>query len=297
MDVTQKFLSKVSDFNAANAILISGMFQYGQKDQILSIEMALLTRISIPDLVNFAGANYSTSSTRDSLINADRFIVQMTSAELISLIQATSNAKLEVAQKYINKVSDFTAANAVLIAHELQYGQKDTWLALAMAKLGHFTTQEIIAISEAAYGAGSSILQNCRASITDMNNANALVIAAKFNYGTKDAWLTHYLETVRTISTADLTLFVNAAYSTGTQMLINQMSKVSDLTVANLLTLVSLIGNSNKDTILLAGVDQVTDLNATNLILVANQAYYGGNKDQILQRGLARIASSGSQAH
>src|SRR5690606_25688595 len=123
--------------------------------------------------------------------------------------------------------------------------------------------------------------------ISNLNHANILRLAGSLNFTEVDLVLSYYLQQARSLTTAELEAIARASYQKPRDFISAHLPKVSNLTVANALTLRGFFSAGAIDTYLFQALELVSDLNRTNLETFANAAYQA--KERIERRGLERL--------
>ena len=313
--IAQKSLSKVEKLTVADVVQIAKMMNYGDKDTLISVEVSKLDHITTAELASLVAASYSQgdqlainalSKVSDlSAANAaalakivnygdkDTLLAKyldslssVSTGELIGLMQASYRNASALAFSALSKLSDFTPANAMNLAGQLNYGDKDTLLARFLDSAHALSTNDLLALMAAGYRSGSTLAFAAVQKLNDFSAANAVRIAGVLNYGDKDTLLKTYVDGRTAIPTGDLVALVSAAYSGGPALILNDFGKISDISVQNTITLAAHLNYGDKDTLVADFLALPVKISTQELQALASASYRGYG---FVQNGLEKL--------
>ncbi|MBI3554640.1 MAG: hypothetical protein HY074_00070 [Deltaproteobacteria bacterium] len=251
------YLDRLSDFTAPKAALITRYLYQRDKDSVLLLAMERTKTISAEALYEVATAAYEKGA----------YFV-------------TNN---------LAKIAPLNAQGIAQLSRLLTYNNKDTFVLAAIDLMASLTAQDLLKLSTATSGRGSYVLLHYLERVTDLTIENLLGLDRYLSGTDRDTLVQFWFSKNSKLTTEQLTLLSAAGYYQGTNILINQVEKVTDLTVANALTLAGRLSGSDTDRFLLKAVDLVTDLTSQNLLTLANRAY--GHRDDVIVKGINRLAA------
>lgn len=243
-NIRLKYFAKISDWSIDNAILLSGSEVYSPKDTIISYYLGTLKEIKTADIIRLSNAAYDMKSS--------------------------------LRLKNLDKISDFTLNNAIVLAGVEVYSAKDTIMNYYMTKkVETIAAADLIRLSNAAYDMKSSLRLNNFAKILDWSVDTAVLLASVEVYSSKDTVISYFLTNkVQTISTADLLKVTNAAYDLKTTLRSKNWDKISDWSIANLGIMANYEVYSAKDTLVEYYLSKkMPTMTMAELITVSNLAY------------------------
>ena len=212
-----------------------------------------------------------------------------TVAEVYTMAQTVDPTKeRSIIFDNLSKISDLSMAGVVKLNQLLEYGDKDSLIKLTLPKIPKFTTDELITVARSAYNSGDTVAISYFGQLSDFTPANAVKLAGVLDGGNKDQVVSAWFSRNASVTTSQLISLSAASYNQQSSALINQVTKVSDLTVTNAISLSRRLDGGDKDTFLMKAVALATDLSSANLITLANEAY--SRRDAVLQAGINRLA-------
>lgn len=312
-----------SDQTVATLVKLAGNFAYGGRDTVIAGGMELFKKLTAAQVVDLVNATYNTRlatalagmakveriSPENVVTIADTVsyggkdqvvaqglaqIPMLTTSQLMALSGAAYNTRQTLIIENMSKVSDLDVGNASKLATDyLSYGNKDTFMANFLATRSKITTSELMVVSNSVYNTRQSVILDNIDKLGDLNTPNVAKLANDYlSYGNKDTFIAKYLAKVTALSTGELTTLADAAYNSRQQMLFDQLAKVSDLGIAQIVTLAGRLSYGNRDTIILSSIDLIKTATVEDLVTLASNAYQ--QQGQIMLKGekfVSRLSS------
>ena len=250
------YLDRLSDFTSSNAVLITKYLYQRDKDSVLLLAMERTKVITAEALLEVATAAYEKGAY---------FILNN-----------------------LSKISPLNATGITQLARILGYNDKNTFVLAAIELLPTLTAQDVLTLSAATSGRNSYVLLHYLDRVTDLTLENVLALDRYLGGTDRDTLILYWFSKNLKVTTEHLIVLSGSVYYQATNILVDQLEKVTDLTVANALTIAARIGGGDLDRFILKAVELVTDLNSQNLITLANRAY--GHRDDVLVKGINRLA-------
>ncbi|MGK5088786.1 hypothetical protein WDW86_14610 [Bdellovibrionota bacterium FG-2] len=280
-------LARISVLSTDQLLALSDASYYDGQSLILT-STPKLTDFTVSNAIKLA--NGVSGSNKDALIKG--FLTTLpgvSTTEIESLASACYYDGQSLILGNLAKITDLTAKNTVRISRNNVSGSnRDTLVKFFIDKTLLLSTSDLLMIAGATYYEGQSIVLQNISKISDLNAANTVTITQNALSGTyRDTFIKAFIGSVASLSTAEFTSLAEACYYEGQNVLVKSLPKTRDLSVANSLLVTTHLSGSNKDTYLLAAVDLVPDLTATNLLLMASHAYYA--EKQVITKGKRRL--------
>lgn len=270
------------DFVAVSALA------YLDSAQIIHTAINKLENLKVEDIVTLASA--ASKNDKDIVVASGMSrIAKFTTDEIIRLAGATYANSISVLMNFTARISDYNEGNALKLTAAVRGTNKDTEIAQYMATQGSFTTEELLELSDAAYFNATSILLDSADKLSDFTLQNMLRINNRLAGINKDALVAKYISKQKSFTTDDILVLAGVTYFNGTTVLMNNVSNISDLTVANAIAIVQKLNGKNRDSYLLSAVNLITDLSSENLSKLGDQAY--SSRADIIAAGLKRLGN------
>lgn len=239
-----KYFSKISDWSLDNALVLAGTESYSSKDVIVSYYLGTQKEIKTADLIRLSNGAYDQKSA-----------LRMSS---------------------LDKISDMTLENAIVLSNVESYSNKDKIITYFInKKVDKISVSDLIRVSNAAYDQKSALRMSNFAKISDWSIETTILLASVEAYSSKDTIVSYYLTNkVQSITTAELIKVTNVAYDQKAALRKSNWDKVSDWSIATLAQLASLESYSSKDVIVEYYITKKMPVISTaELITVSNLAY------------------------
>jgi hypothetical protein len=286
-DILKNSLSKLSDVSPANIDLIASRLPANDCDNYLLAGLDKMSSIKPQELIQMMNtSSYARSSLADKAISK----LPALSVSDVNSILSVSGASAGRAEALESKISSVSAAEAVSIASNLNNQDKDAFIQNYIGSRKSLSTSEYITLADGSAYASGAILSSSQGKDNDLSVANVVLIANRLSNQDKDLFIQNYVNSRQSFTTAELlSLANNSAYASGA-ILSGSISKDSDLTVANAISIANQLSSQDKDKYLLAALGSLKGLSSANLVSLSNAAAYQSN--QILIEGGKRLGKS-----
>lgn len=261
----------MKDLNIGNIATVAGRLSYGPRDNIILNSMDLIVSASVQDLVTLASSSYDAKG--QIMLKGEKFIASLTSVQLGVMLDSSGNARLEVAQKYMKRLSDLNAKNAAAIASHLSYGAKNTFIYEVIGSAPALTVDDVITLAYASYDKSSDILTSCYAKLSDLSVATIVTLSGKVSYGTKDSMILTLMDRLRAISSAELVSLAGNAYQQKAEIILKGSKWISHLSTDELISLIR--ASNDRGSVAQRYLDKLSDLSASNAARVSSELSYG----------------------
>lgn len=308
------YLKSISDLNPSNVAKMAGVAGYSGKDAVVGNYLSGFdTKMSSDELIALARNSYQNGntvltnlsklndlsidnvtkimsvasySTKDTIMKnyLEDYTTSLTAKDLIKIASAAHNQGTALLLATLDKVAPMSLEAALELAGVLTYNNKNTVINYYISKQASLTSASLLELARASHNIGVQILLENLSKISDLSHANAITLTSNVTYNNKNTILSFYLSKITELTTAQLIDVANNSYNKMQEYITGNLSKVSDLTVNNALSLKGAYAYSSLDQYLLLALEHVTDLNQQNLVQLSNSAYRAQNT--ILTRGM-----------
>lgn len=211
-----------------------------------------------------------------------------TAADLHEFADASHSNSSDLRSMYVNKVSDLTSENAKGLAAKANYGSKDVILTYFIKnKLRSIKSSELLELANLGYEKTQYFIPFMD-KVEDLTPGSVTSFMALVNYSAKDeianSYMTRY---AKKMTSAELLSLSGAAYSDRDSLRFNHLDKLTDLNAANVVTLAEASSYSNKDTLILNYLKRGGPVTGEELLKLSQSAY--SNKNEVVTKYWTRI--------
>jgi hypothetical protein len=307
LDVLNAFFPKVSDLTHQNVALMAAKLPRDIRDDyviaylnrvpsLLTDEMvALASLVSqssrdelvlrlLPKVTDRQGTNiaklFGLLSRDGRALSILRFIDQLdhlTTDVLIALSDVSPERKNFILLTYLDRLSDFTVANAIRIS-KLVYGDadRDSVLLLVLQRSDTVSAEDLVAIARASTLRGERLIFDNMDKIPNLQVADVVALAAPLSYGSKDRVIRQALPRLTQFTTSELISLARAAYSIGAEIATKYLDRLTDFSVANVKNILGLLSYSDRNTVIFRYLSVTAKVSTVDLM---NLAYWSYGKD------------------
>ena len=205
----------------------------------------------------------------------DKDFVSLTTAETFTLVDAYPDQTNSIIAAALSKISDLDLSNTLTLMDKATNSVKDNVALKYLGTVEEISTENLITISKKSYNKKNSLLLSNLAKISDGSSSNIMNLMDVATHSTKDQIGAQGINLfIPTLTTVELIAIAKKSYDKKNSLLNSNVSKVSDLTVDNLISIVTVAQYSTKDKIIILALTKLLPSYTTaELILLANNSY------------------------
>lgn len=318
LDLGLEWFEKDSDRRVATLITLAKKYGYYERDQVVQRALPLFDELTADEVVALVQASSDTKTKvassgikkiknltaadvvkvaavvdyygKDTIVMLGAGLLKsFTSDEAVSLSKAASDKKNNVVLSNMGKISDLTVKNATMVASNLGYYEKDTFLEKYAKGVKTMTTDELLALSAASSEKKNQLILAYNDRVTDMTVANALKTMTRLGFYEKDTFVAAFVKKQTGLKTAELLSLSSASSDRKQELLTQNLAKVEDLNADNSVAVMARVDYYTKDNVGLQVVDLLKSATVADLVKVASAA--AEKKADILVKGQKFVAA------
>lgn len=319
--VAASLIPKVASLDAAGVVSIATVVNWGERDRLLTQGLARLARFTSAELASIVGTSYEqkralalaglprvsdlTAASVAGVIAAmlqwgDKDAVllayvasrsRMTVAEIITVARVAYEVKPRLLLQNFDRLTDFLVpTQALALARELQWGDRDTALTAFTTRSPSVTTADLRAAAGLAYERKRALLTGTLPKVSDLSGPNLHALASLLQWEERDALIQQGVDLLPALTPEELLSLVQLTSSAKAAVAQKAERLVTALTSRQLASILAAI-SEGRGTVALRYRTRISDLTAANAAQVVAAALQWGDKDTFLTAFIGARAS------
>lgn len=231
----------VSDKSAENVVILMNLVRYSSKDKIMKLYLDSVSEVSSSGLVALIKNGYSESES--------------------------------YGVEYFGLVSDKSFENVKMIMNQVSYGKKDSIGDSFLDSLENFNQSDLISLIRVSYQNKQDRFVRNYKKIKDKSFNNIVSAVNTVSYGKKDLVLEIFMKEKKVFTTEEIIALSKMSYNDKKEILMNNLSQVTDLSVENILKISERLTYGDKDTVIYSFLEIQTPNDVASILKLHDEVY------------------------